>query len=468
MSILTCAQPCKHKLYDFQQDCVEEFSGDGKSLLLADEMGLGKTVQSLLIVREQSLYPCLILVPKSLRLKWLGEVKHWTGKIAILNEEENDHGLDTFLSNPREALQGIFIVHHDVLSQIERKPWLEIMYKLSWKSVIVDEAHKFRNYDTKRGATLLKFKNTQRWFFLTGTPVINTTLDLYPMTRLLRPERPEFQTPGGFISQFCTTQMTPQGMEVIDSKNEDHLFSLISNHYIRREKQEVLKDLPPKISTTLHLQLDAEQNAMYQHFEQYLSMLLDSGEELYSPNVLSSLMRLRQISLDPRILGRNVKGAKTQAILDLIESAPHKIVVFSTLAQFLNILSNELKQRKIQHLLVTGSEDASSNSIRFNRSNLYKVYLSTMQKGLGIDLITAGTVVITDHWWNRAAEAQAIDRLHRIGQIHDSVQVITLHANETIDDYLETVLARKDQMVEKITVEREVVKAIRDKWKTKH
>jgi len=86
--------------------------------------------------------------------------------------------------------------------------------------------------------------------------------------------------------------------------------------------------------------------------------------------------------------------------------------------------------------------------------------LSTKKKGEGIDLVTAGTVIITDHWWNQAAEDQAIDRLHRIGQVHDSVQVIKLHIGDTIDDHLEKVLAKKNEVVEKITVQKEVLRSI--------
>ena len=463
MTTLTCAQSCKHPLYPFQEDVVLEFIEEDKNLFLCDEMGLGKTIQALLIAKEKNLLPCLILCPKSLRIKWANEVKHWTGIDVVLNGEDNDHGLDELIQNPHR----FFIVHHDVLSQIDTKPWLELMYKLHWKCVIVDEAHRFRNYDTKRGSVLLKFKNTRRWMFLTGTPIINSTLDIFPEAHLLRPEVAEFSSPGGFISQFCRTQTNQYGMEVYDSKNEDRLFTLLGPHYIRREKQDVLKELPPKVSTTLNLRMDTAQRETYDHFEQYLSMLLDSGEELSSPNVLAQIMRLRQLTLDPRILGKELRGIKTQAVMDLIDAAEHKVVIFSTLAQYINILAKELEEKEIPYLSVTGSADASIESMKFNKSNKYKVYLSTMKKGEGIDLVTAGTVIITDHWWNQATEDQAVDRLHRIGQIHDSIQVITLHCDDTLDDHLVEVLQKKSKMSEKIVVESEVVRAIWQRQKEK-
>jgi len=177
-----------------------------------------------------------------------------------------------------------------------------------------------------------------------------------------------------------------------------------------------------------------------------LRVLLDTGEPLWSTNVLSQLTRLRQINLDPRILGVTASSAKTEFLIDTIESTDGKLVIFSCFEKYIYFL--HLLFKDTPHSMITGKvnpNDRQEEVRKFQEDPEVKLCLGTIQSmGEGVTLTSASNLVIVDRWWNQPSNTQAEDRLHRIGQ-KNAVQIILPVVNDSIDSLLDEILERKNE-----------------------
>lgn len=214
---------------------------------------------------------------------------------------------------------------------------------------------------------------------------------------------------------------------------------------IRRTKKEVLPFLPDKYYRRSLLEMQPDQRKLYNEMEQELRILLDTGEPLYSTNVLSCLTRLRQINLDPKIVGVTASSAKTEFLMDLVEGTDEKIVIFSCFERYIHLLST-IFFKDIPHVVITGTVPVNNRIERvkeFQDDPSIKLCLATVQTGgEGITLTAASNVVLVDRWWNQPICDQAIDRLHRIGQ-KNAVQVIYPICENSVDEVLDQILERK-------------------------
>ena len=446
-----------NKLYNFQAEDVVRMDSM-PHVLLFSEMGVGKTIEAITHIQRNNLLPALIICPGSLKLNWWDEIEKWAGHKSYYTETCDE--LVELYFNPDSNRKEYFIIHHEALAYTEGDPVRELINKISWKCIVIDESHRFRNLHAERTRTLLKFNNhITKFMFLTGTPIVNSTFDLFPMLKLIGIEN----NPGRFLDLYTRGRDRGYGYVPTGSKNTEELLRKLAPIYIRRTKAEVLKDLPEKYTQVIKLKMPDDQRQVYDRFEEMLCIMLDDGEELHSANILALLTRLRQLNLDPNILGKTTHSSKTQAVLDLLEANQlEKWVIASTSKKYIRLL-----QSKIRGLVtITGDESKTERyniEKRFKTNPMIRILGTTMQTGgLGLNLQAANNIIVCDKWWNMATIQQQIDRLHRAGQTK-RVLVFILENERSIDQLMGEAVDRKEKMANEIVVTQAVIRKIYEK-----
>jgi len=450
--------------YAFQREAVD-FMKAHPRCINGSEMGVGKTIEALKFCQELDLKHVLIIVPKTLVSEWFYQTDVVCDEGA-LTPHENSHyehrlsGLDLY--SPR-----FVVVNYDLLTN--PLCW-DALHKVKWDCIILDECHKIKNHKAKRTQALyLLTPGVPRVVMMSGTPVQNSPTDLFPLFHTLNPQL--YKSYKQWVADFCVVVLMKVGNkyfnQIVGAKNQEYLQQLLTIHMIRHTKKEVLKDLPDKQYRVIPISLGAER-AQYDTMKQELFALLDNGETITAPAVIAQLIRLRQICLDPNLLSKDTPrkstpSNKTQTLLELIEDTPEKIVVYSWFEKYVRILEQELNERKIPCVTITGTDAVSERSHAvhaFQNDPNIRICLGTIgAAGLGITLTASHTAIFTDRAWNPAVNWQAEDRLHRITQ-KNAVLIIDLFNTNTVEEHVLKVIRRKEQMIEKI-VTQHVISAMR-------
>ncbi|MFN4245423.1 MAG: DEAD/DEAH box helicase, partial [Brevinematia bacterium] len=297
--------------------------------------------------------------------------------------------------------------------------------------VIVDEAQYIKNRDAKI-TKYVKLLNSKIKIALTGTPIENSISDLWSIF--------DFIMPGmlGNYQNFIEKYSRPE--------NYEDLAKRISYFVLRRKKEDVLKELPRKIEQNVFVPLSAEQSEIYEKMvkELRLSVLKqvgDVGFEKSKIHIFSALTKLRQVCDHPWLISdeyRNLKSGKMELLMDLLDDAiegGHKVLVFSQFVEMLKIIKEEFDRQGIKYSYLDGSTKNRQKVIdEFNENNDIKVFLISLKAGgFGINLTSADIVILYDPWWNPMVEKQAMDRVHRIGQVK-TVNVYKLISENTIEE----------------------------------
>jgi len=250
------------------------------------------------------------------------------------------------------------------------------------------------------------------------------------------------------MCKYCLWSDGRYGPYIYSTRDLSRLKEEVAPFVIRRTKKEVLPFLPDKYYRRSLLEMQPDQRKLYDQMEQELRILLDTGEPLWSTHVLSCLTRLRQINLDPKMLGVSTTSAKTEFLIELVDSTDEKLVIFSCFEQYISLLSTVFF-KDIPHVVITGRvppDDRLKRVKQFQEDDSIKLCLGTIQTmGEGVTLTASSNVVLTDRWWNQPVCDQAIDRLHRIGQ-KSAVQVIYPICKKSVDETLDAILERKHEM----------------------
>lgn len=457
-------------LYPFQKNAIERMK-ELDSVLLFDDMGLGKTRQVLETVIGSDEKPALLIPPKGLVTNWYHEIVKWfPEETPILYKGDMELFLRQYFDAKIKGENRLFIIWHDVLSKSPHKymnngktnrrhdEFIEVLYGLDWKAIVIDEAHKFRNDGSLRTTGLKRFKNGKR-YVLTGTPTVNSAEDLYPLLDFVKvPELPELHS---YLGTFTRPGRfgRPTGF-----RNRGTLMDMIGDRWIRRTKAQVLRQLPPKIEQRMYVSMEDDQRTIYDALVRELIIEIWNEQEdklegrLEIPQgsmmALALLTRLRQLALEPRIFGFNRSSAKTQAILQLLEDHkgiddfgdPKKAVIYSNFVGYLDILERDLQREGYNTARITGKEDVwdrKINESRFqNNDNCTVLLVSMAAGGEGLNLTAASLAIVADEWWNDVRMKQAIDRSHRIGQ-RNQLLAITLHCEDSVDDDVNAIVSEK-------------------------
>ena len=424
--------------------------------ILADDMGLGKTVQTLahLAVEKRAgrmQQPSLIIAPTSLMGNWQREAANFTPKLAVLvlhgpdrHEHFADlHGYDLVLSTypllPRDR---------------------EVLLQQTWHYVILDEAQQIKN-PRAQAAQVVRALDCSHRLCLTGTPMENHLGELWAQFDFLMP---------GFLGDqqsFAKTYRTPIEQHA-DQQRLQQLQRRTAPFLLRRSKQLVAAELPAKTEILRQANFDPRQARLYESVR--LSMEKKVRDAIAAKGlakshivVLDALLKLRQICCDPRLLPGNTKAARGVAsakfnllfelLPELLEEG-RRVLLFSQFTSMLGLIEQELHQRALPYTKLTGQTRLRDQAIQRFRSGEVNLFLISLKAGgLGLNLVEADTVIHYDPWWNPAAEHQATDRAHRIGQ-DKPVFIYKLICAGTLEEKILALQERKQQLASSIYSDR--------------
>lgn len=447
--------------FDHQREAFD-FAMNHRKFLLGDEQGLGKTKQSIdiAVARKNQFKHCLIICcVNGLKWNWEKEVGiHSNEKAHILGEYTNTKGNKVIGSVKRrlDDLRGnrdeFFIVTN--IETLRDKDITSTLKGLCEEGiigmVIIDEIHKCKNSTSVQGKAIHNL-NSYYKMALTGTPLMNSPIDLFNILKWLDAEH---HTLSQFKNYYCEMGGFG-GYEIIGYKHLPELQSNLDRVMLRRKKDEVL-DLPPKVRTVEYVEMSAKQSKLYNEIKSSIVQNID--KVMLSPNPLVELIRLRQCTGYPGILSSSITDSvKVDRLLELVEEAVsnnEKVIVFSNWTSVTEPVFRALS--KYRPAIITGeTKDRANQEHRFQNDDKCKVIIGTIQAmGTGLTLTAGSTVIFLDSPWNRANKEQAEDRAHRIGTTK-TVNVITLVAKDTIDERIEHLVESKghisDIVVDKFT-----------------
>lgn len=385
---------------------------------LADDMGLGKTLQAIAFLQFlKEKYPGsthLVICPTSLIYNWQSEFD----KFCPSMKYHIYYGQQRELADEHFDKYDVLLTSYG-LARID----IDALAKFSWHYVILDESQSIKNPDavTTKAVGLLPCKNR---IVMSGTPVQNNTYDLYAQFNFINP---------GLLGsrEFFKNEFANPIDKGGDKDKAQQLRKMIYPFLMRRTKEQVAPDLPDKTETILWCEMGREQRSVYESYRKYYrDVILKKIDEVGMNNVgfyvLEGLLRLRQICDHPKLLkDKEVTGEesiKTEELLREVEenTGQHKILIFSQFVEMLQVIKVELVKKNISFSYLDGSVSASNRKdevAKFQTDESVKVFLISLKAGgVGLNLTAADYVYIVDPWWNPAAEQQAIDRTHRIGQ----------------------------------------------------
>lgn len=411
--------------------------------ILADDMGLGKTIQTLvhLLVEKQSgrmKAPCLIVAPTSLMSNWRREAERFTPDLSvlILQGTERKQSFDKIKS------YDLVLTTYPLLPRDE-----EILLKHRYHYLILDEAQTVKN-PTAIAAQLVRKIKTNHRLCLTGTPMENHLGELWTQFDFLMPH---FL---GDSTSFKKNYRTP--IENLgDNERRSQLSHRIAPFMLRRTKQAVATELPAKTEIIRTVSLHPKQATLYESIrltmeQKVREAIAERGLARSHITILDALLKLRQTCCDPRTLplaeAKKIKeSAKLDLLMDILPEQleeGRRILVFSQFTRMISLIEEELNAREIAYSKLTGQTKKRDEAIELFKSGAVNVFLISLKAGgVGLNLTEADTVIIYDPWWNPAAENQATDRAHRIGQ-DKPVFVYKLVTENTVE---EKILAMQDR-----------------------
>jgi SNF2 family DNA or RNA helicase len=418
-----------HALFPYQQAGIDRLVG-ANALLLADEMGLGKTIQVIAAIRilksRGAIQSALVVAPVALVSQWRRHLRLWAPELRLSTAV----GTASERALAWRAQADVYLVGYESLrSDI----WLKATGApgtRSWDVVVLDEAQRIKTAGTEL-ALSVKRLNYGRGWALTGTPLENRLDDLISIL--------DFVAPG---------RLEKNAMVV-------GLRRLLAEVQLRRRRREVLQDLPPKLHSTVRVELGTKQRATSRRArDEGLIRLRDKGRDLRISHVLELILRLKQICNFCPETAESAKLADLRERLGTVIAAGEKALVFSQfVAEPFGIkqLQRELKQ--YSPLTLSGDVDEETRNVRladFERDPTRPLLLLSLKAGgVGLNLVSASYVFHFDRWWNPAVEFQAEDRAHRIGQTRP-VHVYAYVCGDTIEERIEEILMEKRALFDRI------------------
>ncbi len=398
----------------------------GAGACLADDMGLGKTLQAITMLQSRaSLGAALVLMPTSLLHNWQQELLRFAPAmtVKILNQQGVDRQQ---LVNGAEAGDVVLSTYGLLVTEGE------LLCQRTWSTIVLDEAHTIKNRETQTSKAAMKLQADFR-LMLTGTPLQNHLSEIWNLFQFANPDLL------GSYQQFTDRFILPIERDH-NQERQRLLRRLLSPFLLRRTKDDVLNELPEKTEVTLHVELSAEEQALYDNLRQQAIANLEEGSKS-ALQTLAEITRLRQAACHPRLVNDKLRipSSKTIAFLTLVEElrqSGHRALVFSQFTSHLALIREELDSHAIPYLYLDGSTTPAERNrlVRQFQTGEEPLFLISLKAGgLGLNLTAADYVVHLDPWWNPAIEDQASDRAHRIGQ-ERPVTVYRLIAVGTIEE----------------------------------
>ncbi|MFZ2450328.1 MAG: DEAD/DEAH box helicase [Methylovulum miyakonense] len=419
------------ELRDYQREgfqWMSRLAHWGAGACLADDMGLGKTVQALaLILSRAPKGPTLILAPTSVCINWLEEAQRFA---PTLNVQHFGYGDRQAMLDSAGAFDLIVCSYGLLQTEAER------LAQVHWHTLVADEAQAIKNALTKRSKAAMTLQADFK-LITTGTPIENHLGELWNLFNFINP---------GLLGSLA--RFNERYAHAIENQ-QDHavqqrLKKLLRPFILRRLKNDVLTELPPRTEVTLHIELSADERAMYEALRRSaLKSIRDAAEEPGNQQlkVLAEIMKLRRACCNPRLVMEEspIGSSKLQAFEELVDELldnRHKALVFSQFVGHLELIRELLDKKGVTYHYLDGSTPVAQrkkamNAFQAGDGDLFLISLKA--GGTGLNLTAADYVIHMDPWWNPAVEDQASDRAHRMGQKRP-VTIYRLVAKDTIED----------------------------------
>lgn len=418
--------------------------------ILADDMGLGKTVQTLAhlnieYAQGRMVYPSLIIAPTSLMFNWQQEAAKFAPDLNVL----------VFHGDDRHLQSGEFDQYHLILTTY---PLLlrdkDLLLKQSFYFLVLDEAQFIKNNKAKSTQVVQQLNASHR-LCLTGTPMENHLGEMWSLFNFLMP---------GFLGNYKQfTQLFRSPIEKHqDADKQKSLVLRTQPFMLRRQKSDVLIDLPEKTEMTRVVELEGPQRDLYESIR--LSMEAKVREAIQKQGlarshivILDALLKLRQVCCDPQLLslasaqkahGHSAKMDLLMEMLPSLVAEKRKVLIFSQFTKMLAIIEEALKKAGLKSVKLTGSTKDRRKPVKAFQEGDVPIFLISLKAGgTGLNLTAADTVIHYDPWWNPAVENQATDRAHRMGQ-KKSVFVYKFQAGGTVEETIQLMQDKKSQLME--------------------
>ncbi|KAI1077094.1 P-loop containing nucleoside triphosphate hydrolase protein [Whalleya microplaca] len=459
------------------------------NVILADEMGLGKTVQTVAFLswlrneRKQE-GPFLIVAPLSVIPAWCDTFNLWSpdlNYVVYLGNAEarstiKEHEL-MFNGNPKKHKFNVLVTSYEYILMDA-----DFLRSIKWQALAVDEAHRLKNKEAKLYTELMSFGAPSK-VLITGTPIQNNLAELSSLLDFLNPGKVR-------IDEDLDTLAASDAQVKLQE-----LHRAIAPYILRRTKETVESDLPPKTEKIIRVELSDVQLEYYKNILTRNYAALNEGNNGQKSSLLNIVMELKKVSNHPYmfpgaeekvlngserredqikgLIGSSGKMMLLDQLLAKLKKDNHRVLIFSQMVKVLDILGDYLRLRGYQFQRLDGTIGAGPRRLAINHFNAedssdFCFLLSTRAGGLGINLMTADTVIIFDSDWNPQADLQAMARAHRIGQ-KKPVTVYRLVSKETIEEeVLER--ARNKLLLEYLAIQAGVTddgKAFREEFKQK-
>jgi superfamily II DNA or RNA helicase len=430
-------------------DWLQFLASAGLGGILADDMGLGKTVQTLahLMIEKAAQRldrPSLIVCPTSLIPNWTAEAHRFAPGLSVLALHGSARK-SNFVEIPRHDL---VLSTYPLLSRDA-----DVLLQQDWHAVILDEAQSIKNPNADTTRQALRLKARQR-LCLSGTPLQNHLGELWSLFDFLAP---------GFLGgqkSFKSRYRTPIEKHG-DVERQNLLNQRIRPFMLRRTKEEVITELPPKTEIVEPVEMETSQRAIYEAIR--LSMhakvqaaIAQKGLARSGIIILDALLKMRQACCDPRLLklktvakskAGSAKLDRLMEMLSIMFAEGRRVLLFSQFTEMLGLIETRLQEDEVKFVKLTGDTKDRATPVRtFQAGDVPLFLISLKAGGVGLNLTAADTVIHYDPWWNPAVEDQATDRAHRIGQTK-KVFVHRLVTLGTIEEKMEVLKEKKRAIV---------------------
>ena len=431
--------------------------------ILADDMGLGKTLQSLTHILHEKIEghdrdrPALVIAPTSVISNWQAEAQKFAPDLKVLVLEGPQRHRD-FESIPHAdiVLTSYALLHRDI----------DHLEKHEFHLAILDEAQHIKNPDAKVAQAACRL-NAQHRLCLSGTPVENHLGELWSLMKFLQP---------GWLGtkeQFDETYRMSGGKPSEEEEAHQRLKALkqrVSPLILRRTKDQVATELPPKTELVHRIELHTDQKDLYETVRSMMNKrvrqaIAAKGGNQYQMVFLDALLKLRQICCHPALLPDNFEAQSMESaklefvseLLDVLIEEGRRILIFSQFTTMLGLVEEQLKNKRVPHLKLTGESKNRGELVEQFQTGEFPVFLISLKAGgTGLNLTAADTVIHFDPWWNPAAEAQATDRAYRIGQ-DKPVFVHKLLCRDTVEERIHQMQRDKAKLAAGLLSEADII-----------
>lgn len=421
--------------------------------LLADDMGLGKTLQTIASMaywlKSNPKSKFLIICPASLIYNWKNEFEKFAPNFNLCIYHGTQRDINHFLEGDYQVL----ITSYPLIRNDN-----ELMSRMLWDAIVLDESHHIKNYTAQQTQAVLKLRGRRR-IILNGTPIMNNITDLFPQLHFLLPQL--FPSLKQFKEQFEKPLSLKKGDTQMDA-----LKKLTSPFILRRTKKTTAPDLPPKTESVLWCEMGDQQRSAYEEIKSMVKSnimleIKDKGLNKAKLGVLQGITKLRQVCSSPRLLKEEADfhsrpSIKIDSLIETLTTdlADNKVIVFSQFLGTMDMLCEAFEENGITYRQFRG-KTAAKERIRLvsefqeEDSDIQVFLLSLMAGNSGINLTNANYVFLMEPWWNKAVQQQAIDRTHRIGQ-DQKVFAYNMICKDTIEEKIMALQEKKQILSEEV------------------